>query len=111
MSKKRYYLAYGSNLNRKQMEARCPGAKPIGTALLEGYELLFKGSKTGFYLTIEPRADGVVPIAVWEVTAGMSANSTAMRGAPSATIRRRSGCLCSAPQAEGRSRPMDFCTS
>ena len=69
MNKKRYYLAYGSNLNRKQMEMRCPGAKPIGTALLEGYELLFKGSKTGFYLTIEPRADGVVPIAVWEVTA------------------------------------------
>ena len=69
MSKKRYYLAYGSNLNRKQMEMRCPGAKSIGTALLEGYELLFKGSKTGFYLTIEPRADGVVPIAVWEVTA------------------------------------------
>ena len=44
MSKKRYYLAYGSNLNRKQMQMRCPGAKPIGTALLEGYELLFKGS-------------------------------------------------------------------
>jgi len=69
MSKKRYYLAYGSNLNRKQMQMRCPGAKVIGTALLEGYELLFKGSKTGFYLTIEPKADGVVPVAVWEVTA------------------------------------------
>ena len=69
MSKKRYYLAYGSNLNRKQMEQRCPGAKPVGTALLKGYELLFKGSKTGFYLTIEPKADGVVPIAVGEVTA------------------------------------------
>ena len=48
MNKKRYYLAYGSNLNRKQMEMRCPGAKVVGTALLEGYELLFKGSKTGF---------------------------------------------------------------
>ena len=69
MSKKRYYLAYGSNLNRKQMEMRCPGAKVVGTALIEGYGLLFKGSKTGFYLTIEPKADGVVPVAVWEVTA------------------------------------------
>ena len=69
MSKKRYYLAYGSNLNRKQMDCAVPEPKPIGTALLEGYELLFKGSKTGFYLTIEPRTDGVVPIAVWEVTA------------------------------------------
>lgn len=69
MSKKRYYLAYGSNLNRKQMEMRCLGAKVVGTALIEGYGLLFKGSKTGFYLTIEPKADGVVPVAVWEVTA------------------------------------------
>ena len=69
MSKKRYYLAYGSNLNKAQMQSRCPGAKPIGTALLEGYELLFKGSKTGSYLTIEPKADGVVPIVVWEVSA------------------------------------------
>ena len=69
MSKKKYYLAYGSNLNRKQMQMRCPGAKVIGTALLEGYELLFKGSKTGFYLTIEPKTDGGVAVAVWEVTA------------------------------------------
>ena len=59
MSKKRYYLAYGSNLNRKQMEMRCPGARVVGTALIKGYGLLFKGSKTGFYLTIEPKADGV----------------------------------------------------
>ena len=69
MSKKRYYIAYGSNLNKAQMQQRCPGAKPIGTGLLEGYELLFKGSKTGCYLTIEPKADGVVPIVVWEVSA------------------------------------------
>ena len=69
MSKKRYYLAYGSNLNKAQMQKRCPGAKPIGKGLLEGYELFFKGSKTGYYLTIEPKADGVVPIVVWEVSA------------------------------------------
>ena len=47
MSKKRYYLAYGSNLNRKQMQMRCPGAKVVGTALLEGYELLFKAACMG----------------------------------------------------------------
>ena len=65
---KRYYIAYGSNLNVQQMQMRCPHAKVAGTAILEGWELLFKGSKTGSYLTIEKCDGGVVPVAVWEVT-------------------------------------------
>lgn len=69
MNKKRYYIAYGSNLNIRQMRYRCPGAKPIGISAIPDYELLYKGSKTGAYLTIEPRNGGLVPIAVWEVTA------------------------------------------
>ena len=64
---KRYYIAYGSNLNVQQMQMRCPHAKVVGTATLEGWELLFKGSKTGSYLTIEECEDGTVPVAVWEV--------------------------------------------
>lgn len=65
---KRYYLAYGSNLNIAQMRFRCPGARALGTAELDGYELLFKGSKTGSYLTVEKKEKGCVPVAVWEVT-------------------------------------------
>lgn len=65
---KRYYLAYGSNLNIGQMASRCPGARPVGTSSLPGYELLFKGSKTGAYLTIEKAAGDYVPVAVWEVS-------------------------------------------
>ncbi len=65
---KRYYLAYGSNLNLEQMSVRCPGARIVGTAVIEGYELLFKGSKSGAYLTIEKKEGGIVPVAVWEVT-------------------------------------------
>ena len=68
MNKKRYYIAYGSNLNIRQMRYRCPGAKPIGISAIPDYELLYKGSKTGAYLTIEPKNGGLVPIAVWEVT-------------------------------------------
>ena len=68
MAKKRYYLAYGSNLNMAQMQWRCPGAVPLGTAEISGYRLLFKGSRTGSYLTIE-KADGFsVPVGVWAVT-------------------------------------------
>lgn len=64
---KRYYLAYGSNLNLQQMALRCPTAKPVGTAVIRDYELLFKGSKTGAYLTIEPKVGAEVPVAVWSV--------------------------------------------
>ncbi len=65
---KKYYLAYGSNLNVKQMRFRCPDAKPVGTAWINGYRLLFKGSKTGSYLTIEKAGNSKVPVAVWEVS-------------------------------------------
>ena len=65
---KRYYIAYGSNLHVRQMRMRCPTARIIGTSVLEDYELLFKGSKTGSYLTVEKKPGGTVPVAVWEVT-------------------------------------------
>ena len=65
---KRYYIAYGSNLNIYQMRFRCPTARIIGTAVIPNYELLFKGSKTGSYLTIEPKKGSSVPVAVWETT-------------------------------------------
>lgn len=65
---KRYYIAYGSNLNIRQMRMRCPSARIIGTAVLENYELLFKGSKTGAYLTVEKKDGKSVPVGVWEVS-------------------------------------------
>ena len=65
---KRYYAAYGSNLNLKQMKVRCPDVKAVGTAVIEGYELLFKGSKTGSYLTIEPSVRNQVPVGIFEVS-------------------------------------------
>ena len=43
----RFYLAYGSNLNKAQMSMRCPEAKVVGTAYIEGYR---------------------VPVGVWEVS-------------------------------------------
>ena len=65
---KRYYLAYGSNLNIAQMQFRCPDAVIAGTAVIPDYELLFKGSLTGAYLTIEPRQGAQVLVGVWEVS-------------------------------------------
>ena len=66
---KRYYIAYGSNLNVEQMQRRCPSARIIGTSEIPDYRLMFKGSRSGSYLTIEPCEGTSVPVAAWEVTA------------------------------------------
>lgn len=79
---KKYYIAYGSNLNVKQMKFRCPGAKVVGTSVIRNYELLYKGSKTGSYLTIEKKKGGMVPVAVWEVTADDEKRLDAYEGYP-----------------------------
>lgn len=65
---KKYYLAYGSNLNVHQMKMRCPDSKVVGKGFINGYELLFKGSLTGSYLTIEKKKGGKVPVGIWEVS-------------------------------------------
>lgn len=65
---KRYYVAYGSNLNVRQMLRRCPSARIIGTSVIKDYRLMFKGSHTGSYLTIEPAVGSEVPVGVWAVT-------------------------------------------
>ena len=80
---KRYYIAYGSNLNIRQMRMRCPGARIIGTSVVEGYRLLFKGSKTGSYLTIEPQEGASVPVAAWAVTEEDEAALDRYEGFPS----------------------------
>ena len=66
--KKRYYIAYGSNLNVAQMRWRCPDAEIVGVAELEDTQLMFRGSMTGSYLTVEPKAGSRVPVAIWEVS-------------------------------------------
>ena len=38
-----HYFAYASNLNRKQMQERCPGSKPMFVATLPNYKLVFAG--------------------------------------------------------------------
>ena len=38
-----YYFAYASNLNRKQMQERCPDSEPKFIASLPNYKLVFAG--------------------------------------------------------------------
>ena len=50
--------------------------------IFKDYELLYKGSKTGSYLTIEKKKGSVVPVAVWEVTAADEHSLDAYEGSP-----------------------------
>ena len=80
--KRRYYIAYGSNLNMKQMRFRCPQAEIIGTSEIKDYELLFKGSQTGSYLTVEKKKGGSVPVAVLATTDADEASLDRYEGFP-----------------------------
>ena len=85
---KKFYLAYGSNLNVKQMQFRCPDARIVGTAEIPNYQLLFKGSKTGSYLTIEPKQGCIVPAAVWSVSERDELALDRYEGIPISTTKR-----------------------
>lgn len=66
---KKYYLAYGSNLNLNQMSYRCPSARPIGKINLKDYRLVYKGRADDYaYLTIEKCEGAIVPLGVFEVS-------------------------------------------
>ncbi len=62
------YLAYGSNLNLKQMACRCPTARVMGSTKLTGYRLLFRGGNGGAVATIERHKGGSVPVLLWRIT-------------------------------------------
>ena len=79
---KKYYVAYGSNLNVRQMIMRCPNARIIGTSEIPDYELLFKGSKTGSYLTIEQKDGASVPVGVWSINNADEATLDRYEGFP-----------------------------
>lgn len=64
----KYYFAYGSNLNTKQLHYHCRRAKLVGVSKLEGYRLSFNGTtENEAFLTIEPSEDSYVPIAIFNI--------------------------------------------
>ena len=66
---KKYYLAYGSNLNINEMAFRCPSAKKIGIVNMKDYRLVYKGSDNMFsYLTIEECQGYNVPLGLYEIS-------------------------------------------
>ena len=66
---KRLYVAYGSNLNIRQMKHRCPGTRLYGTGVIDNYELQLKGQPHSAFATIASKEGACVPVAVWEISA------------------------------------------
>ena len=66
--KKSIYLAYGSNMSLQQMYHRCPDAEPIGKGFIKGWRLMFKGSQSGNYATIEKEEGWAVPVVAWAIS-------------------------------------------
>lgn len=83
MTNKRLYVAYGSNLNIRQMGQRCPGAKLYGTGVIDNYELQFKGHPNSAFATIAPKEGASVPVAVWEISAANERALDRYEGYPS----------------------------
>ena len=86
---KKLYIAYGSNLNIKQMANRCPTAKIVGTSMLKDWRLLFRGQHAGAVATVEPFKGGNVPVLVWERLLQTKLHSIATKAGPSFTERKR----------------------
>lgn len=87
MAKKaKLYVAYGSNMNLEQMSYRCPKAKVVGTGILEGYKLTFRGRYKGV-ANIEPCKGRGVPIVLWEITDDCEKALDLYEGYPSLYIK------------------------
>lgn len=60
------YIAYGSNLNRAQMQHRCPGARAVKKIYLQDARLVFR-----HVLDVEFHKGSTVPCVVWEINKAM----------------------------------------
>lgn len=88
------------------MQRRCPTARIVGMAEIKDYELLFKGSKTGSYLTIEPQKGATVPVAVWEIKKSDEANLDVYEGFPKFYYKKNMRIKCRYAKS-GRTRTIN----
>ena len=79
---KRIYIAYGSNMNLRQLQYRSPDAKRLGVSQIEGYALEFHGRNGGAVATIVPREDSCVPVVLWEISERDERNLDIYEGFP-----------------------------
>jgi gamma-glutamylcyclotransferase len=73
----RHYFAYGSNMSRRRMDARCTGHAAVGTGVLDGYALVINGRGVA---TLVPRPGCAVEGVVWTISADDEASLDGFEG-------------------------------
>ena len=81
VTKDRFYIAYGSNLNLEQMAKRCPTAEVVKATYLQNYRLMFRGKGTAV-ATIEKRRGNKVPVLIWRLQPNDEHNLDIYEGYP-----------------------------
>ena len=79
------YFAYGSNINLDQMQYRCPDASVYGQAVLDNYDLRFRGSGVA---TVESKEGACVYGLLWELTDKCEASLDRYEGYPRLYIKQ-----------------------
>lgn len=74
---RRFYVAYGSNMNKQQMGKRCPDARVVESGYLPDWRL-----RMPFYANIEPKRGDKVPVLVWEISDADERNLDRYEGYP-----------------------------
>jgi hypothetical protein len=80
------HFAYGSNMSRAQIGARCPGARPLGTATLKHWRFVIGPEGHG---SIVPTRGGVVHGVLWRVDTRDIAAINSYEGLDSGLYLRR----------------------
>lgn len=94
MKQPRYYIAYGDNLNIVQMASRCSCSSIEGTAVLQGYQLVFRGSPTGATMNIEERASCNTPVGIWKISEEDEETLDRIEGFPGIRYKQEFRILC-----------------
>jgi AIG2-like family len=91
------HFAYGSNMSRALMGARCPGAEALGTATLAGWRFVINPEGFG---SIAPRQGALVRGVLWRLTARDVAAINAYESIDTGLyLRRRLPVRCGERQA------------
>jgi AIG2-like family len=91
------HFAYGSNMSRALMRARCPRAETVGVATLAGWRFVINPEGFG---SLAPQAGGLVYGVLWRLTARDVAAINAYESVDSGLyVRRQLPVRCAARQA------------
>jgi gamma-glutamylcyclotransferase (GGCT)/AIG2-like uncharacterized protein YtfP len=91
------HFAYGSNMSRALMGARCPGAEALGTATLAGWRFVINPEGFG---SLAPRQGSLVHGVLWRLTARDLAAINAYESVDTGLyLRRRLPVRCGERQA------------